>query len=155
VSRTCPPKNFHPLLTTIWHLALSSRVFPYVFAFHVCASCDSHSNHPQYLDPLSGTVKRHMFFGLMKIFRREYIIMCFLLTLKVCDFHGILRRWDRYASTRARQIFSALSQSIGCSHTSVKVARMPSLGPGFGFSFCSLPLLWDLRSSSGQSIMLE
>ena len=37
----------------------------------------------QSLDPLSGTVKRHMFFGLMKVFRREYIAMCLLIVLRV------------------------------------------------------------------------
>lgn len=93
VSPTCPPKNSHPLLTTIWRLTLSRRVFPYVSTYHACAPCHPHSNHSQHLDPLSGTVKRHMFFGLMKVFRREYIAMCSLLVLKASAVHGALRRW--------------------------------------------------------------
>ena len=46
---------------------------------------------PQYLDPLSGTVKRHMFFGLMKVFRREYIGMCLLLSSRVSSLHKCWR----------------------------------------------------------------
>ena len=38
--------------------------------------------YSQHLDPLCGTGKRHMFFGLIKVFRREYLIMCFLLVLE-------------------------------------------------------------------------
>lgn len=46
----------------------------------------------QHLDPLSATVKKHIFFGLMKTFRREYIVMCFLLVLKVTALHPDLLR---------------------------------------------------------------
>ncbi|KAF9786031.1 hypothetical protein BJ322DRAFT_1057551 [Thelephora terrestris] len=35
-----------------------------------------------YLDPLSGTVKKHLFWGLMKVFRKEYIILAFLLVFR-------------------------------------------------------------------------
>jgi len=37
----------------------------------------------QHLDPLSGTVKKHVFWGLMKVFRKEYITLAFLMTFRV------------------------------------------------------------------------
>jgi len=35
-----------------------------------------------------------MFFGLMKVFRREYVAMCFLLALKVGALHEMLKEWN-------------------------------------------------------------
>jgi hypothetical protein len=49
---------------------------------------DPDFNRSQHLDPLSGTVKMNLFFGLMKIFRREYMAMSFLLVLKVGALHA-------------------------------------------------------------------
>ncbi|KAF9645156.1 hypothetical protein BDM02DRAFT_3189933 [Thelephora ganbajun] len=61
-----PAEDFPPLADYDWAPHLVKKSFPY-------------------LDPLSGTFKKHMFFGLMKVFRREYITMCFLLALKTAS----------------------------------------------------------------------
>ena len=82
-SHIFPLNNFLPWLTMIGRLILSRGVSPYVFTYCIYAMCGLRFNHSQFLDPLSGTVKRHVFFGFLRVFRREYIIMCSLLVLRV------------------------------------------------------------------------
>ena len=86
-SHTCSRTNSLRWLTTIGHPIWSKRASRYVSARRIYAACDSDLNDFQHLDPLSPTRKRHMFFGLMKVFRREYTSMCFLLILRVCVPH--------------------------------------------------------------------
>ena len=67
----------------IGHPILSKRVSPYVSPCCIYATCVIPITIVQSLDPLSGTVKRHLFFGLIKVFGREYIGLCLLLALRV------------------------------------------------------------------------
>ena len=67
-----PSKRSFPRPTTIEQLA-SSKESPYVFTSRIYAARNPNFNNLQSLDPFSETVRRHMFFGLMKVFRREHI----------------------------------------------------------------------------------
>ena len=83
-----PAEEFPPLSDRDWALHIIKKSFPVRFRTpRIYTTHELNSNHPQYLDPRSGTVKRHMFFGFMKIFRREYIGMCLLLSLQVSSLH--------------------------------------------------------------------
>jgi len=93
VSHTCPLRTSLLSLIMIGHLTLSKRVSPYVPAPLVYTTCDPSFNVLQCLDPLSGTVKGHMFFGIMKVFRGEYIAMCLLLALRVSAFYKVPMEW--------------------------------------------------------------
>jgi hypothetical protein len=81
-----PAEEFPPTADYDWAPHLMMKSFPVRHRDRIYATCVPHFDYPQYLDPLSGTVSRHMFFGLMRIFRREYICMSFLLVAKVCCF---------------------------------------------------------------------
>ena len=74
-----PAEEFHPLADYDWALHLVKKSFPVRLIRCTCATRNPDFNHFQHLDPFSGTVKRHMFFGLMKVFYRDYIVMCLLL----------------------------------------------------------------------------
>jgi hypothetical protein len=49
----------------------------------------------KHLDPFSGAKKRHIFFGLMRVFRREYTILAVMIVIQVVSSFaspvGILR----------------------------------------------------------------
>lgn len=87
-----PAEEFPPLADYDWAPHLVKRSFPVRFhtAYILHAILISTI---QFLDPLSGTVSRHMFFGLMRVFRREYLVMCLLLALRVSALHEGPTEW--------------------------------------------------------------
>lgn len=61
---------------------LIKRSYP-VRTVHMSSVPLTPNGRSQHLDPFSGAKKRHMFWGLMAVFRKEYIILVFLQIFKV------------------------------------------------------------------------
>ena len=86
-----PAEEFPPLADYDWAPHLVKKSFP-VRSHTTYATRDP--NPIQSLDPLSGNVKRHMFFGLMNVFYREYIGLCLILALRVSALYEVPIKCD-------------------------------------------------------------
>lgn len=79
-----PAEEFPPLADYDWAPHIVRKSFPVRSPTpRMYATSHLDFNRSQHLDPLSGTTKKNIFFGLLKIFRREYVAMSFLLVSKV------------------------------------------------------------------------
>lgn len=83
-----PAEEFPPLADYDWASHLVKESFPARPPSHIPISLPN-LTYSQHLDPLSGTVKKHTFFGLIKVLRREYIYICFLLVLDVSGLRDV------------------------------------------------------------------